>query len=132
MNALLIMHEVCMLAAEGFIIWSVLKVHRKTDPLWFKKHPILAFIGIIFVLCSFGFIFAFKEVHAYPHFTSLHATMGVITIFLLLSNLSVGFAMAKSWGKLKTIHRRLGKITAFFVVTTALAGIVRFIEILKT
>lgn len=130
MSALMIMHEVLMLTAEGFIIYAVIKARKKANPGCLKDHIHFALIGLFFVFCAFGFIYSYKQIKSYPHFFSFHAVLGAITILLLLSNASAGLAITRGYLKRKSIHHTLGKITAFFVISTALAGIIRFIEIM--
>lgn len=132
MKTLMILHEVFMVVAEVLIILGVITARKKPTSKWLNQHKLFVTFGILFVFISAVCIYTFKETHSYPHFSSFHALIGVLGIFLIATNYLVGFGLVKNLINKKVIHHTIGRLTAFVIIIAAGAGVVRFIQILNS
>jgi cytochrome b561 len=107
----------------GIIIAKALK--KKS--WWYKTHKGLNTIGAL--LAILGLIIGFYMVSEAnsEHFSIPHHFLGVITILLLISNLSLGYGQAKaassSQAKLRMVHRFIGRIVMILMVLNIVSGL---------
>jgi len=128
MEKLVFLHIFFMSSALVLVLAAAVVVFRKKKG-WFALHRKLALSGVVSAFLGFLFEFALKSVMGYTHFRSPHALGGLLTLGLLLITPATGALMAGNPQKLRPVHTTIGRITLVAVITTAIMGAARFIQL---
>lgn len=131
MKALIISHQILMILTTVCLISAVFIARKKTNNQWIVFHKRFASLSLALALIAGILIYSFKELHAYPHFSSFHGMIGGLTLILLAINFIEGVGLLKHFIKTRVIHRTLGRTIVFTILIAASSGAVRLIQILN-
>jgi uncharacterized membrane protein YozB (DUF420 family) len=126
-----LLHVLLMLLAAILMITAIIIAHKKKTPSWFKMHRILAVLGVASALTGGAIMFFHKMAMGYPHFKSIHALLGLLSIILLVITPVIGNIMIAGYPKLRPAHRILGRITAAAVLLAVFAGVMSLLKIVQ-
>lgn len=124
-------HGILMILAAALIVTAIVRARQKEAEGWLNIHKKFAIAGLLCALAAFDVMFLFKQLKGYPHFKSLHAVAGLLSVQLLVLAPFLGSLVIPGQQALRSFHRFLGRLTALAVLTTALLGIWRILEILR-
>lgn len=131
MSIYTIIHFSLMGIAALLLLAAIFTARKKNDPAWLNKHRIRAVSGVIAGIAGALVMFFHKEAASYPHFKSLHAIAGLVTVLLILITPTMGMILVRGKETLRPVHRLFGRITFLIVVITALFGVLRLLQLMK-
>ena len=116
------------LMSTGFILlvsgFVVMRFHKTSQ--WFKTHMYLQTAGGTLAVAGLVTSITMVSISGAPHFRYTHDLLGMATIIMIMSALSIGFLLNRTFkGRpgVRTIHRWLGGISIALVAVNILLGI---------
>jgi hypothetical protein len=122
-----------VLLGQGLLLVQPKPVSPKHKTLGGQVHGIINTLGTISFMIGSFFIFYNKHLHGAQHITTWHATFGLTTYILLLSNMLVGvaqfwlpgfvFGSVNNGKRLYKYHRLIGLVTLIMIGCTILLAL---------
>ncbi len=113
------------------LLYAVSISMKKKTNQWFKKHRIAALSGVTSVTTGLIIMILFKESQGYPHLASTHAIGGLVTGFIALITLVLGYLIINGNKNVKPYHKWSGRLTLILVAITIIFGVIRLLEIVN-
>lgn len=124
----LIVHFVLM-ALMCVLVVAAAAVARKRADGWFPRHRRLALLGAVSGAAGITVMSVMKLAAGYPHFQSVHAIAGGVTLLFLVLTPLFGWMTAGGKEGMRGPHKVLGRVLAVVSVLVVLTGIGRFLQI---
>lgn len=118
-----LLHAVCMTLMLILLISGIMIIHFHIGKNYRLKHRIINSTAVVLGIIAAIIMAAYKQVNGWPHFKSLHAKLGTITILLLIGVAVAGNKLLKGKTKLKRPHKILGVSAIVLILIAALLKI---------